>query len=154
MNIFIMRHGQAEIFANSDEERALADIGKVQVTDQGKWLLINAIKFDKVLVSPYQRTLDTFTVIDSVYQGILSNKMEVDKNLTPLGDSTQVVDYLNVLKDEGLHNILIISHIPLVGELVTNLTQNSGYQSFEPATLVGINWNGKTGSLFTKHCCP
>ena len=153
MNIFIMRHGQAEIFARSDEERALAEIGKAQVTEQGKWLFSQGIKFDKVLVSPYQRTRDTFAVINSVYQNTLSNKMEIDKNLTPLGNSTQVVDYLEVLNNDDMHNILIISHIPLVGELVTDLSQNSGYHCFEPATLVGINWDGKNGNVFTKHIC-
>ncbi|MCK8898736.1 phosphohistidine phosphatase SixA, partial [Haemophilus influenzae] len=32
-----------------------------------------------------------------------------------------VIDYLEVLKDEGVKSVLIVSHLPLVGEIVAEL---------------------------------
>ena len=38
MKIFIMRHGEAEVIASSDEARHLNDYGRKQSILQGQWL--------------------------------------------------------------------------------------------------------------------
>ena len=38
MKIFIMRHGEAEVVASSDEARHLNDYGRKQSISQGQWL--------------------------------------------------------------------------------------------------------------------
>ena len=38
MKVFIMRHGEAEVVASSDETRRLTDYGCKQSISQGQWL--------------------------------------------------------------------------------------------------------------------
>ena len=56
MKVFIMRHGESEVMAQSDKERRLTDYGKHQSILQGEWLQqylkMTGIVLDKVLVSP------------------------------------------------------------------------------------------------------
>ena len=63
MRLFVMRHGEAELMANSDKERHLNANGKEQSLMQGTWLKSTVLSFDKVLVSPYVRALETFVQI-------------------------------------------------------------------------------------------
>ena len=70
MKVFIMRHGESEVMAQSDKERRLTDYGKHQSTLQGEWLQqylkMTGIVLDKVLVSPYTRAQQTFTAVSAV----------------------------------------------------------------------------------------
>ena len=38
MKVFIMRHGEAEVVASSDEARHLTEYGRKQSISQGQWL--------------------------------------------------------------------------------------------------------------------
>ncbi len=151
MNIFIMRHGQASNFAQSDELRSLTDFGKKQAYSQGEWLFKQGISLDKVLVSPYRRTRETFDEINLAYQQTLANKIELEPLLIPFGDSEKILNCLYLLREQNMQNVLIISHIPIVGELIANLTHNTGYHSFHPATLLGVNWDGSCANIFVKN---
>lgn len=91
MKVFIMRHGEAEHFANTDAERALTKRGKKlslavaqAAAEQG------VTHFDKVLVSPYLRAQETWLEISEVFSG---NKVETSEDITPYGVSDQVFDY-------------------------------------------------------------
>ena len=50
MKIFIMRHGEAEVIASSDEARHLTDYGRKQSILQGQWLK-NSSKFNRTFSS-------------------------------------------------------------------------------------------------------
>ena len=50
MKIFIMRHGEAEVIASSDEARHLNDYGRKQSILQGQWLK-NSSKFNRTFSS-------------------------------------------------------------------------------------------------------
>lgn len=52
---------EAEARSTSDEERHLTMRGKTQAKEQGQWLKSMNVELDKVLVSPYVRTQDTFS---------------------------------------------------------------------------------------------
>ena len=137
MRLFVMRHGEAELMANSDKERHLNANGKEQSLMQGTWLKSTALSFHKVLVSPYARALETFVQINSVYDQTLSDKLDIWDAITPYGDSGIVGDYLSVLAEDGLQNVLLISHLPLVGDIVKELCGRNP-ASFYPATIVEI----------------
>ena len=47
-------------------------------------------------------------------------------------------DYLSVLAEDGLQNVLLISHLPLVGDIVKELCGRNP-ASFYPATIVEIH---------------
>lgn len=150
MKVFVMRHGEAEVMAKSDKERCLTSRGQLQATEQGKWLKTVMPDFDRVLVSPYTRALETFAKIDEVYQHQLNAKQETWDAITPYGSSSLVVDYLSVLAEQGVNTVLIVSHLPLVGEIVTELCQRRSPVSFYPSTIAGVQWDCEQSAVVTE----
>lgn len=144
MKIFVMRHGEAQAFANSDQERCLTERGKRQVYEQGMWLKSVQDVMDKVLVSPYLRAQQSFEQVNLAYQNQLKNKLETWNGITPYGDANLVLDYLNVLSEENTQAVLIISHLPLVGDIVRTLCGRNSV-SFYPSTIVQIEKNSAMG---------
>ncbi|OOF41168.1 phosphohistidine phosphatase SixA [Rodentibacter rarus] len=158
MKIFIMRHGEAEVMAKTDKARHLTEYGKKQAFAQGEWLKnhINstALSFDYILVSPYQRALETFEQVNHQFEGALQPNLEIWEGITPYGSAELVVDYLTVLEAQGIDSILIISHLPLVGEIVAELYGKRNPISFYPSTLVQIDWNEGKGEIVSYHYPP
>ncbi|WP_386686047.1 phosphohistidine phosphatase SixA [Lonepinella sp. MS14437] len=146
MKIFIMRHGEAEMFAKSDKDRPLTEFGEQSSSNQGAWLKETAAQFDKVLVSPYIRTKQTFEYINNIFDDKLTERTEIWDAITPYGKAEVIVDYLSVLFDEDIQQILIVSHLPLVGEIVAELCGKNNV-SFLPATIAEIDWDGEIGKL-------
>ncbi|MEE3609298.1 phosphohistidine phosphatase SixA [Avibacterium paragallinarum] len=140
MKIFVMRHGEAKSMASSDKLRQLTEKGKLQSYQQGQWLQSFCSELDKVLVSPYIRAQETFEQIDLAYKNQLNSKFETWSGITPYGDASVVKDYLDVLSQEGVKHILIISHLPLVGDIVRELC-GKNTANFYPATIVEIEYN-------------
>lgn len=140
MKVFVMRHGEAQVIANSDKERQLNLRGQLQAEIQGAKLRDIMPNFDKVLVSPYVRALETFNKINEVYENQLIVKQEIWEGITPYGNASSVSDYLAVLAQRGIDSVLIVSHLPLVGEIVAELCGKNP-ASFYPSTIVGLEWN-------------
>ncbi|QLB12838.1 phosphohistidine phosphatase SixA [Bisgaardia hudsonensis] len=153
MQIFIMRHGEAEMMAESDMARHLTSNGRKQVRQQAEWLKSVGVNIDKVIVSPYVRAQETFDEVNAVFVDTLRGKKELCKSITPYGDVAIVIEYLSVLNDEGVENVFLISHLPLVGEIVARLVNQTNTVNFYPSTIVQIEWNksDKRGQL--KHIC-
>ncbi|MFY1027235.1 phosphohistidine phosphatase SixA [Actinobacillus seminis] len=140
MKIWIMRHGEAEVMAKSDKDRHLNARGRAQAGAQGIWLKKTELgTFDKILVSPYVRTRETAGLIDQVYKGEFAQKYEFWDEITPYGNATNVASYLSLLADQGVQQVLLVSHLPLVGEIVSEICGVNPV-SFYPATLVALNW--------------
>ncbi|MFU2059255.1 phosphohistidine phosphatase SixA [Avibacterium volantium] len=137
MKIFVMRHGEAQTIAPSDSARPLTENGKQQSYQQGQWLHSINADLDKVLASPYLRAQQTFEQINLAFQNQMQSKLETWDAITPYGDAGLVRDYLNVLAEEGVETLLIISHLPLVGDIVRELCGRNP-TNFYPATLVEI----------------
>ena len=101
MKIFIMRHGEAEVIASSDESRHLNDYGRKQSISQGQWLKTHlnstALSVQKVIVSPYIRAQETFELVNLAIGKELNND-EVWNGITPYGNPNLVADYLNLLQ--------------------------------------------------------
>ena len=152
MKIFIMRHGEAEVVASSDEARHLTDYGRKQSISQGQWLKTHlnstALSIQKVIVSPYVRAQETFELVNSVLDNIL-NDIETWSGITPYGNATLVADYLSVLQEQGVESVLLVSHLPLVGSVVSELYGKLNPISFYPSTIVEIDWNGEKGMIET-----
>ena len=77
MKVFIMRHGEAEVVASSDEARHLTEYGRKQSISQGQWLKthlnLTALSVQKVIVSPYVRAQETFELVNSGLDNILND---------------------------------------------------------------------------------
>ncbi|AFU19346.1 phosphohistidine phosphatase SixA [Actinobacillus suis] len=158
MNIWVMRHGEAGFNASSDSERTLTSQGESVAKKQGEWLAkrLNAqqIVLDKILVSPYRRTQQT---LDCLFQGMQAvdlgknftneNLIEIWEGITPSGDLDNVCSYLAFLREEGAKNVLIISHLPLVYDLVLALTAQQETVHFYPAIIAEIDWQSNFGKI-------
>lgn len=150
MKIFVMRHGEAEMMAGSDKARVLTEQGKKQSFLQGTWLKSTALcaggGLDKVLVSPYMRAKQTFEQVNAAFDGQLDEKSEQWDAITPYGNPELVSDYLAILEENGVEHVLIISHLPLVGEIVAELCGKNTV-SFYPATIAEIQWDTEKGQI-------
>lgn len=119
MQVFIMRHGQAAIEAASDAARPLTSQGVHESHQIATWLLAQGVTLQRALVSPYLRAQQTLNVLRDSFT--LLQEPETIKILTPNGDAAQVSSYLQLLAEQGVMSVLLVSHLPLVGYLVTEL---------------------------------
>lgn len=149
MQIYIMRHGEAGYHAFCDADRALTDYGQQQSQQVALWLKSQAIDLDYALVSPYLRAQQTFAEVNHI---IPVNQFEILDALTPDGSSEQVADYLSILQAKKVESVLIVSHLPLVGYLVSELCPAITPPMFSTASIacVTLSNEGK-GTLQWQH---
>jgi phosphohistidine phosphatase len=142
MQIFVMRHGQAENIAPSDALRPLTENGFNEARISGQWLAENQHVFDCVFVSPYLRAQQT---ADRVIGQLKS--VGVRKTLsfiTPEDNAKEVHDYLDaVFSLEQYKKVLIVSHMPLVSYLVAELTSDNTMPIFQTASVAQIEYDKK-----------
>lgn len=136
MQVYIMRHGDAAIHAASDAERPLTQKGKEDSILMANWLKSQGIEIDTVLVSPYLRALQTEQTVAQFLQ--LPSKSEVLAQLTPGGNAAFVADHIRDLAVTGAEAILVISHLPLVGYLVSELCPHKEPPMFTTSAIACI----------------
>ncbi|MDN2662523.1 phosphohistidine phosphatase SixA [Psychromonas sp. 14N.309.X.WAT.B.A12] len=143
MQIYIMRHGQAEMMANSDSERNLTDEGRHESEIMAKYLVKQDVKFDAVLVSPYIRAQQTWQSVSPFFEGI--SNIQVLPCLTPAGSARKSVDEILALQAEGIQSVLLVSHLPLVGYIVGELVPSAGVPAFSTSAVGHISLNDEDG---------
>lgn len=116
MNLWLLRHGEAEPIQTSDIARNLTRTGVQEVLNTAQTL--QKVPLDIVLHSPYARALQTAQLVceEMGYQGEV---VQVDW-ITPDDNPKQVIKRLEPYEGK---NILIVSHQPLLGRLVGLLTE-------------------------------
>ena len=154
MKLFILRHGDAEIFASSDDKRELTAKGRKNVTETAKKYTKELCTVNNILVSPYVRAQQTADIVVSS----LSLERSSQESATQVNEfSVSTVDFITPdippqtvinklftmqeqMPDE---NILLVSHQPLVGYLIELFCQRkpkfmSGY-SMSPASMACLD---------------
>ena len=146
MKVFIMRHGEAEAYAASDEDRNLTSYGESQSAKIAQWLMaVHNVRFDYVLVSPYIRAQQTWSMIKPILN-VMDAKVETSEEITPYGDSDDVVEYVKALGSvEDIENILIVSHLPLVGYLTADFVPGIMPPMFPTSAISCIEFSHVTG---------
>jgi len=140
MQIFVMRHGQAEAIARSDALRPLTEEGIKEAKVTGQWLLENSRTFDCVFVSPYLRAQQTADAVISQL-GHVHNRQTLSF-ITPEDNPKDVHDYLDAVCDvERYQNILLVAHMPLVSYLVAELTSTKTMPIFQTASVAKIEYD-------------
>ena len=112
MKIWILRHGEAEPHARRDAERELTAHGREQVLRSAAHLIGQPL--DCILVSPYVRAQQTAALVCQAL-GFSSPPITVPW-LTPESEPKYA---LSQLPDSG--NVLLVSHQPFVGDLISLL---------------------------------
>ena len=136
MKLFLMRHGEASFDALTDESRELTERGVLQSDQMGTRLSVYPISL--VLVSPYIRTQHTWKQV----QPHLSKDVQVHilDELKPNTDVTQASHMIEVYCDQyGAEDVLVISHMPILGELVCEFGPQFSPTSFVPASVVELD---------------
>lgn len=146
MKVFIMRHGEAEAYAPSDEERNLTSHGESQSAKIAHWLMkTHNVTFDYVLVSPYIRAQQTWQTIKPILN-VVDAKVETSDEITPYGDSDDVVEYVKALGSvTEIENILIVSHLPLVGYLTADFVPGIMPPMFPTSAISCVEYSHTTG---------
>ncbi|MEL0659163.1 phosphohistidine phosphatase SixA [Psychromonas arctica] len=143
MQIYIMRHGQAEMMAFSDAERNLTDIGREESELMAKYLIKEGVTLDAALVSPYVRAQQTWESVSPFFEGVTN--IQVLPCLTPSGSARKTVDELLALQAEGVKSVLLVSHLPLVGYIVGELAPAAGVPAFSPSAIGHITLSDEDG---------
>lgn len=136
MQIYIMRHGQAKMMANSDAERALTSLGKLESEKMAAYLAKRNVCFDAVLLSPFLRAQQTWESVRPFFPAI--DNVQTLKCLTPSGSARKSVDEILALQAAGVEKLLIVSHLPLVGYIVGELAPAAGVPAFATSSVAYV----------------
>lgn len=109
MNLWIVRHGEAEARANRDAERRLTARGQQQAAAAGHWLLGKGARPVHIVASPYRRARETAAVLAP----LLAVAVVESALLVPDSSPQRVVDWLAGQRGD----LLLVSHQPLVSAL-------------------------------------
>ncbi|ATZ12129.1 phosphohistidine phosphatase SixA [Erwinia amylovora] len=139
MQVFIMRHGDAALEAASDSVRPLTHCGSEETRQMATWLNGQSVDIERVLVSPYLRAQQTLSAVREALP--LPDGADVLPELTPGGDPEQVACYLHALANEGVKSALVISHLPLVGYLVTELCPQETPPMFATSAIACVDFD-------------
>lgn len=143
MQVFIMRHGDAALDAASDSVRPLTHCGCDESRQMATWLKGQKVDIDRVLVSPFLRAEQTLDVVREAMN--LPETQDILPELTPCGDVHLVGDYLQVLAKEGVSSVLVISHLPLVGYLVSELCPDETPPMFTTSAIANVTLDSESG---------
>ncbi|WP_250658194.1 phosphohistidine phosphatase SixA [Alkalimarinus coralli] len=114
LDIFLMRHGEASFNADSDINRELTVRGQSEVRRAVKGLSEQFGSVDQVWSSPYLRAKQSAQIAIEE----LGGRLNIQQRLTPDYNPSKVAEWLYQLDGEA-SSVLIASHMPLVGKLVS-----------------------------------
>ncbi|MHA6196313.1 phosphohistidine phosphatase SixA [Pseudomonas wadenswilerensis] len=130
MKVWVLRHGEAEPHARSDDQRNLTEQGRKQVLRSAAHLMGQPL--DAIVASPYVRAQQTAGLVHDAL-GFAKPLVTVPW-LTPESNPDRVIAELDAL---GLDNVLLVSHQPLVSSLLGLLVHGSR-QSGEPMSTASL----------------
>ncbi len=142
MYLFIMRHGEAASDATCDSERPLTPAGRQHAHKAAVWLAHQSVQIEQILVSPYLRTRQTLLAVREV---LPLPQEEVMPAITPDGDSEEVSQYLKQLAAQSCAAVLLISHLPFIASLVTELCPQAVIPAFSTSGIAHIKLNATGG---------
>lgn len=152
MQVFIMRHGDAALDAASDSVRPLTSCGCDESRLMANWLKGQKVDIERVLVSPFLRAEQTLDVVGECMN--LPGNVGVLPELTPCGDVGMVSAWLQTLANEGVASVLVISHLPLVGYLVSELCPGETPPMFTTSAIASVTLDESGKGIFNWQMSP
>lgn len=152
MQLYIMRHGEAQEYASSDELRALNERGCEEVIHVAGLLKQEA--FDVIIVSPYVRAQQTAKLMDE--NNLNTTQVITSDLITPFGSPEKVHNFLDaLLLEKNYQKVLIVSHMPLISLLLAELTVENNMPIFQTAAVAKVEY--QTHNMqghFIEMLCP
>lgn len=117
MNLYLLRHGQAEPYRHADAERALTLLGKQEVEKVARLFAEKHITLTRCYYSPLVRTTQTCQLfMHNSGQTIQAEPLSL---LTHEHRASEVLGFLRGVESA---DVLLVTHNPLVSELLAVLT--------------------------------
>ncbi len=139
--LYLLRHGKA---ARQDPEgpRSLTDRGREEVRRVAEYFKKKGLKVQTLWHSPKTRAVETAEIFMEV-TGKTGVKVRENKGLRPEGDAQGALEELDAYKGESL---MLVSHLPFVGELASLLACGScdADITFPTGGLAAFERTGKT----------
>nr|WP_086939897.1 phosphohistidine phosphatase SixA [Thaumasiovibrio occultus] len=145
MHILIMRHGEAQTFAQTDPLRPLTEFGRQASIEMGERLKNKGFEsIDVAWVSPYLRAEQTWRALQT---HIGAKKVTSEEDITPYGDAELVASYIKAfVQVERPQSLMLVSHLPLVGYLTAELAVPMQPPMFPTSTVACIEYDPDTGA--------
>ncbi len=115
-----MRHGAASLEASSDLARPLVKYGYNTSMYMASFLKEKSFKIERVLVSPYLRAQQTLSAVREVLT-LSEENIDIIHDLKPYGNVDVIMYFLRKLAKTGISSIILISHLPLICYLISEL---------------------------------
>ncbi|HWV13907.1 MAG TPA: phosphohistidine phosphatase SixA [Cellvibrio sp.] len=139
MQLFILRHGQAEAQRTTDEARNLTLQGRRDVAASAAASLADLQQVQKVWVSPLVRAQQTAKIVCDEMERIAVNfSLHTTDLIVPEANPQ---DLFNALQKEGGEAILLVSHQPLVGQFIDLFCGSyTGFHEMNTSSLACIDY--------------
>ena len=127
--LVLVRHAKADP-GDEDAGRPLAERGRRDAAEVGRWLAAEGIEPDLVLVSPALRARQTW---EAAADAVPGTRVELDERIY----ANTLPDLLAVLREvpAEVGTLLVVGHAPGVQELAADLDDGSG----DPDALAAID---------------
>jgi phosphohistidine phosphatase len=117
--LILLRHGKSDwSTGDPDVRRPLADRGRRQAADSGRWLAAHVDHVDVALVSPAERTSTTWDLVSAELPTPPPVRMEERAYAATAGT---LLDLVRNLPDD-LGTVVLVGHNPGLEDLVETLT--------------------------------
>jgi len=140
MNIFLIRHGQAEPVspAKKDIDRELTTEGITTINRSVEFWKNIIISFDFIITSPFKRSVQTAEIIAELMN--YKHDIIIDKALSPGCSTRSVIELAEVLNGD---NIALLGHQPDMSYHISSLACNSQMNlKFSPASIAKVSFKG------------
>ena len=128
MKLFLLRHGEAEPSASTPAGRQLTETGKQEVSSVARQFATERITIDACFVSPALRAQQTAaTFLSHIFEPPSSSTIE------ELSANQRAARLMQLLEQVDAENVLLVSHNPILSELLALLTQGN----VEDMTILG-----------------
>ncbi|MCK9630230.1 MAG: phosphohistidine phosphatase SixA [Methanoregula sp.] len=119
MDVFILRHGKAEVAkpGGRDADRPLTKKGRDDILAVALWIAAHDPEFDLIAASPLARAQETAAIIADVLE--VPQKMATWKVLVPGGDTDTVCREIGRYPDNAA--VLLVGHEPLLSSLISRI---------------------------------
>lgn len=114
MRLYLLRHADAAFQAERDELRPLTERGWAQAQNVADWLCGQVTGPVRVVASPLLRAQQTASVVT---QALGLEPAMLVSELSPEGDPLRAETALSLLAGEGVEDLIIVSHMPLIASL-------------------------------------
>jgi phosphohistidine phosphatase len=119
MKLWVLRHGEAVPYGSCpDSERELTDHGRKEALNSAAHLIGQPLT--AIYASPYLRAQQTAQIVREALG--FEPEIRTVEWLTPEVDPDKITDQL-----VSVSNVLLVSHNPLVGNLLSYLQHGAGY---------------------------